>query len=301
MPDPACLFRMSRNQTSPDQRRLQELRRRSAPDGSGKTGGGSSHRAARSLPENFSSCASWVPKKGNKTAEYEDAFCLPTRAGAARKCVRFAVADGATEASYSRIWATQLVRAFVRGRIPLPLELAPLRTIQKHWARMVHRQPLPWYAEEKARSGAFSSLIGIEFTSESPPGGRWQATAVGDSCLVHIRDNQLIAAFPLNDSSLFGSRVTLISSDPGNNHDVPAEIRETAGTWNPGDTFFLMTDAVAAWFFKQVEQGIRPWIDLNRFGHPAMAGAFPEWVDELRGAGQMKNDDVTVVRIQATE
>lgn len=242
----------------------------------------------------------FVPKKGNKQAEYEDAFCSTKSSLAALHGIRFAVADGATEASFSRIWASQLVRAFVRNRIQFPFDLAQLRPLQNLWTRIVHRRPLPWYAEEKVQSGAFSALIGLEFLGETNRAGTWRALAIGDSCLVQIRKDQVITGFPLNNSASFSSRVILLSSNAANNHEVPSVIREADGTWKRGDTFFLMTDAVAAWFFKQVESGGRPWIELRSFGREGMVTSFPEWVDELRGS-EMKNDDVTVLRIQVTE
>lgn len=239
-----------------------------------------------------------VPKKGNKESEYEDAFCLTKSSMATLHGIRFAVADGATEASFSRIWASQLVRAFVRGRIRFPFDLAQLRKIQNHWAKMVHRRPLPWYAEEKVQSGAFSSLIGLEFCEARDIGGSWRAIAIGDSCLIQMRKEQVVTGFPLSDSASFSNRVTLLSSNPTNNQDVPSVVRETGGTWNPGDTFFLMTDAVAAWFFKQVECKGHPWIDLRSIGGEGMVTSFSEWIDELRASCEMKNDDVTVLRIQ---
>ena len=51
----------------------------------------------------------WLPKDGNGPEEYEDAFrSLPEQG-------RFAVADGATETSFSGIWAAALVAAFAQA------------------------------------------------------------------------------------------------------------------------------------------------------------------------------------------
>ena len=103
----------------------------------------------------------WLPKAGNRSEEYEDAF-WPTRSevvtGGELYC---AVADGATETSFSGQWARQLVRAFGNGDLAERDWTAQLAKEQSRWLHTVQRKPLPWYAEEKARSGAFAALLGL--------------------------------------------------------------------------------------------------------------------------------------------
>ena len=143
-----------------------------------------------------------VPKNGNTEAENDDSF------SSAKDKSRFAVADGATEASFSREWAKQLVRAFTTKRLSIPIALDELKPLQSRWDKFVHRHPLPWYAEEKASSGAFAAFVGLEFLEEK----KWRATAAGDSCLVQVRGNEIIKAFPLADSASFGNRPNLLSA-----------------------------------------------------------------------------------------
>ncbi len=57
-----------------------------------------------------------------------------------------------------------------------------------------------------------------------------------------------------------------------------------------------MTDALACWFFKEREQGNKPWMllrDLDTQGNVS----FEKFISVLRSAGRMKNDDVTLLRI----
>ena len=64
----------------------------------------------------------------------------------------------------------------------------------------------------------------------------------------------------------------------------------------PGDRLYLMTDAMADWFLGEVHQERRPWAELDdcwRQGGVALR----RWVQSLRTGGQMRNDDVTVLRI----
>jgi hypothetical protein len=233
-----------------------------------------------------------LAKGGNSERENEDAW------KAAKDKSRFAVADGATETSFSGAWARQLVRAFAKGDLSIPLAIEELKPLQSEWwQNNVHRRPLPWYAEEKANDGAFAAFIGLEFLKEdSEPGTKnaWRATAVGDSCLIQIRENEILKAFPLADSASFDNHPSLLSSAPVFNEDGKKLIMKESGSWRCDDVFLLMTDALACWFFKEGEQGKSPW-DTLRDLHSD--DSFKELIANLRGAGRMKNDDVTLVRL----
>jgi len=57
-----------------------------------------------------------------------------------------------------------------------------------------------------------------------------------------------------------------------------------------------MTDALSCWFFREREQGNEPWNllrDLDTAGHVS----FEKLVADLRSEGRMKNDDVTLLRV----
>ncbi len=73
-------------------------------------------------------------------------------------------------------------------------------------------------------------------------------------------------------------------------------ILNRSGSWGCDDVFFLMTDALACWFFKERERGNQPWTllrDLDTCGPIS----FEKFVTDVRAEGRMKNDDVTLVRI----
>ena len=99
--------------------------------------------------------AFWLPKKGNTAEEYEDAFAHSNRL--------MAVADGATESSFADRWARGLVKRFVEqppsGNTPSSLLLENwLSPLQQEWHKSIPWDTLPWYAEEKSRSGAFAAF-----------------------------------------------------------------------------------------------------------------------------------------------
>src|SRR5712664_4061192 len=102
--------------------------------------------------------AFWLPKAGNTLEEYEDAYWPERPVDQKTDAFSFAVADGATETSFSDVWAKMLVRAYCQRQLSDKKLSKSLPRLQSTWLKLVSGKPLPWYAEEKLRSGAFSSL-----------------------------------------------------------------------------------------------------------------------------------------------
>jgi hypothetical protein len=234
-----------------------------------------------------------VPKRGNSAEEYEDAFAGAPQAG------RFAVADGASESSFASLWARLLVEGFAHPSPGPRLRKDWLEPLRQRWCAEVGRLELPWYAEAKRALGASATFLGlIVKPSEKAGGGIWLASAVGDSCLLHIRKGQLLQAFPVSRSQDFGDRPALLNSLPlagGPQQQGPEQRR---GRWGPGDRFLLLTDALAQWLLRRHEAGRRPWQAVGRLLEaPSPDRAFVSWVERLRDGGGLRNDDVTLVAI----
>lgn len=242
----------------------------------------------------------WAPKGGSADSEYEDAFC-PSRARyETRSYFRFAVADGATETSYSGIWARQLVRYFCKDSSNAHFDGDSFRYLQQRWSEIVRRRPLPWYAEQKISLGAFAAILGLILCDEAcadESGHSWQAVAIGDSCLVLVRGEEVVARFPLTDTAAFSHRPHLLSSNPVYNSRIVDHRRTIEGTWQPGDTFYLMTDALAFWFMRELEEGQTPWRTLRDFETQDNMERFRQWVRRLRADRAIRNDDVTLLRV----
>ncbi|MCS6859072.1 MAG: protein phosphatase 2C domain-containing protein [Abditibacteriales bacterium] len=229
----------------------------------------------------------WVQKDGNDSHENDDAFDSNPRT------LRFAVADGATESSFAQRWARLLVEGFVEDPLRANSYQAIrdwLSPLQDRWYRSIQWEDLSWYAEMKARLGAFSSLVGLEVKY----GGQWYAIAVGDSCLFHIRGDKCIRAFPLKQSGQFNSSPVLLSSNQSNNANIVAHVQQVHGDCSEGDYFLLMTDALAQWFLKELEVKRKPWDDLCACDTDAKFHAF---VEHLRDTKQIRNDDTTLLRV----
>jgi hypothetical protein len=248
------------------------------------------------------------PKAGNTREEYEDAY-WPLRSGLIRltgqRRVRVAVADGASEGSFSSRWAQMLVREFCRlpGR-RLDTCLGAARNEWNQWAqahrrdREEHGRPLQWFEEPKFEQGSFATLLGVEFRlrrlSSSTHG--WTAYAVGDACLFHVRRDVLVAAFPLDHCDAFTSKPALVPSKQESKRRGSSVAQRRSGLLMRGDRMYLVTDALAQWVLCSLAAGQAPWILLERLGQ-TKDEAFSDFVSQLRSRAEVRNDDVTLIRL----
>jgi hypothetical protein len=246
-----------------------------------------------------------LPKNGYTLDECEDAFDYSVDSQ------RYAIADGATESSFSDRWAQSLVKTYI---VDPPFGMPPgedamliwLLPLQVEWHSGINWAALPWYCQEKAERGAYAAFVGLEFGAHGSIWekivGRtlqgeemvWQAFAVGDSCLFQVRDGSLIASFPIQKSDDFTSRPILLASDETNNLSALKDIQSASGGVKPGDRFFLATDALAKWFLSRLEAGEKPWETLLEQQTEAQFAAL---VEQLRKTQNLRNDDTTLVII----
>ncbi|MDQ3757928.1 MAG: hypothetical protein M3394_08775 [Actinomycetota bacterium] len=218
--------------------------------------------------------------------------------------MRFALADGASESMLSGLWADLLVRTWCKARRrPLAqiLEAAGAAWEVELAAYLEERErserPVQWFEEPGLDRGAHATLLGLSFTTGGDQGhGTWHAVSVGDTCLFQVRDDELLSAFPIKSSSEFDSAPKLVPSRPADVGRVLAHVDEERGDWRQGDIFYLVTDAVGAWFLRSHEEGTPPWRVLDRFARPE---TFPVWVDARRRERTLRNDDATVMRVEA--
>ena len=270
-----------------------------------------------------------VQKAGNAPEEMEDASFPSREAEGVASGARFAVADGATETSFSGLWASTLVR--LHGRVGLAAEtlLDGLPRWGRYWRRRVGDRDLPWYAEEKLRSGSFAAFAGLTLgaPADGAPGAgggrlRWEAVAAGDSCVFQVREDALMAAFPLElgggvrqppRAALHragGERRAGVAHPPG-------------GRGVPGRRYLLSDDRRAGGLVPRRRAGRAPLADPGRpvgrlpgreppagaaearagegdgagDGAGDAAGPFRAWVDAARRERRMRNDDVALLRV----
>ena len=266
--------------------------------------------------------AYWAAKEGSSAAEYEDAWrVLPGTADEVPgNWVAVAVADGATESLLARQWAAMMADEFAVAHTAVRDAGSFAETalaLSAQWPALVESyivqreqagRPLRWYERPGLEKGAFATLLTLQMnTGDAPaddpeppaqPGipriiGDWRSAAIGDTCLFHIRDGRLQAAFPLDQSGSFNTSPALLGSCDADPEVIADHVRFAEGTVAEGDEFFVCTDAMAAWFLACAEGGGRPWEtlrDLTEIG-------FAEWVSEARRTGGLHNDDVTLVHM----
>lgn len=236
------------------------------------------------------------PKLGNSREEYEDAWAQRhTRTPVG---VRVAVADGATESSFAKLWAVLLAESYVRSRLAGSEFLARLQPARRLWRQRLAGRPLPWFASEKAEQGAFAAFLGVTINAHE---NRWTALAVGDCCLMQIdavgKGMRVVETFPLQQSSQFTMSPYLIGSR-SEDETLKDRVHIGTGSLRDGDMLLLATDAMAAWLLKRHEEGRPLWTWLYRkLGTPE---SFAAMVAYGRKNG-LRNDDFTLVRVMHRE
>jgi hypothetical protein len=226
----------------------------------------------------LSAVVATVPKLGREPAENEDSVAVDLAAH------RFAIADGASTSARPEVWSQLLVEAFVDERSD-PFEAPTLMRLRRQWTVLVSDPALPWYAQAKLQRGADAAFVGL---SVDPDTRTYEATAIGDSCLFHIRGAHIVRVGPVAVAADFDRFPQLLSSRV----DAPRpEASTVAGAYLPGDTFALATDAMAKFLLTVYERhGRLPILhelvrDRPRYGR---------YVSRYRWRGQLANDDTTL-------
>lgn len=238
-----------------------------------------------------------VPKHGNAEQEYEDAFFPPEAQARELSGFRCAVADGASESAFADLWAQLLVRSFGRRR----MRLARLR---KLWQRAIAGRPMPWYIENKIVHGAHAAFVGLSIRDGRAKGAgngihpaarSWRAVAVGDSCVFQVRNEVLVTVGPLDTAEAFNNNPFLLASkQPQRIRRCEDYVSLLSGTWQPGDAFYLATDALSQWLLAEHEAKRPAWPLLRALG----SETFERLVGKLRESDALHNDDTTLLRVE---
>jgi len=240
-----------------------------------------------------------APKVGLSDRECEDALGWNTRKQ------RFCLADGATEGFNSRRWARLLVKHWLRSTRPIttPEVFADwTHSVSSRFEKYWRSRRLSWFAEEKARGGAFAAFVGLSF-HESSEALYWQAIALGDSCMLLRRDDEIVESLPLGDPASFNSRPILVPSKVDTLETATNSIVCRSGRVEPGDSYLLLSDSIAAWY-------LRLW---REDGSRTQALAFEEFVarssyEDLqlllnggRECGLLRNDDIAAIIVRVRQ
>jgi hypothetical protein len=198
-----------------------------------------------------------APKAGHEEGQNEDAWRTTFAQGGDRFTLLVAVADGATEAVYSRPWARALVESAAAdwpalGDGELNARLDEARAAFKPFAEGAE---MPWYVQTKWLTlGSQATLLVATVEGERGAGEvEVRAVAVGDSCLLLFRQGEPQAlSFPVESSEGFGVNPALVRS---RFRDALAFRRLPPTPLRPGDLLVACTDAVGKWALKCAESG----------------------------------------------
>lgn len=216
------------------------------------------------------------------------------------------VADGATEGLLAGEWANITLKSLSKtaGEIRTPDDVLPqLNEAVQTWGRFKRlrtangTKPLTalpaWLEDEAVARGAYATACVAWFSDD----GEWVGAAIGDSCVFHMRQDELVVAWPLSTSSEFNNSPYLVSSEVACNVDLAKHIKTCRSHWEREDYFYFATDALACWILKQHENEVSPWAKLASFDAIAAPDEFSTFVEMLRDAGEIRNDDTTLVRV----
>jgi serine/threonine protein phosphatase PrpC len=250
-----------------------------------------------------------VPKNGNTQEEYEDSYSVyyPSNTDECQsdKNLLAAIADGASESSFSNKWADILVKSYTEGEYTTLKELErKMEVLSSEWFSSVSSLELPWYAEEKIKKGAYSTFLGLSiiFSETDSDKGKWTSFSVGDSCLFKIADGHLKVKYPLTKSDEFNNSPFLVSSNTKLNVTAWQKAARKRGTWKKGDMFVLATDGIASCLLQECEKNndlFQKIIALTRIeSSEKRQNEFESFISQVREDKLMKNDDVTCVVVQ---
>jgi len=235
-----------------------------------------------------------VPKASYSPGDCDDEFAVCSEAA------KFAVADGATQASYSKEWARILVTSFLElntstlTRDHFESWLEGCRRKWTEWERPLASRTLPWFTKEKLLEGSASTFLGISFDFGTDACNQvlWKAVAFGDSCLFIVRGEWLIRHFPIEASDDFTATPSLLHTLA---YPIGDDLHIFSGGVCAGDRIFMATDALAKWLLYVYETTETPWDQLYAISSHSELQSF---VDENRANGSMRDDDVTLITIE---
>jgi hypothetical protein len=101
----------------------------------------------------------------------------------------------------------------------------------------------------------------------------------------------------MSSAAAFSYQPPLLASRGTDAEKIRRHIKMKTNDWERGDSFYLATDALSAWFLQVNESGGQPWAPLRDMDTTDFDLDFAAWVENQRDLGQIHNDDTTLIRI----
>jgi serine/threonine protein phosphatase PrpC len=247
-----------------------------------------------------------VPKGGNLASENEDAMHPELGFGEGKfnsgQPLKFVLADGATQTSFSGLWAQNIVEIFPKYSITKPNFFLAISEAQDAWQKSIKSMELPWHAEEKVKKGAFATIIWVEINNDPLINGgtiTWKALSVGDSCLFLLRNHFTFLTFPIQDHNEFRNNPVIIPSRKEHLQSLDGNIKKAYGTLRQNDQIVLASDALAEWILKNCSNNpgvIKSFLESIK--SPNAMNNFSTRISLMRKNREIKNDDTSIILIE---
>jgi hypothetical protein len=245
---------------------------------------------------NFKTFSFCTHKNGGNESENEDRYAISSHDSS---CLRIAVADGTTEGLYSDVWAGLLVDSYCDKGAEL-FEDSILWTIHKEFIDQTYNKiaQMPenrhWAMYEKLERGTNATLAAIEFSNRNTV----KMSAVGDSCIFWV-DTDKVEMFPELSVDDFGISPDLICHVPETWPNLSQKIRKKEISLDRDRKLVVCTDALAHWLVKETSEN-NNFLAWEKICSLSDIEAFNQLIEELRETKEIRNDDVTLVIIDAT-
>ena len=221
---------------------------------------------------------------------------------------RFAVADGVSNSFFSEIFAELITQEFCYGeRIDLLFNkdtvMDWLIPIQKNWIKKVTEslsliKESKWIFNNRFFRGdpAETTLTGIQlFTKNNKI--KLRAAILGDSCLFHIREKEIISVHLIKCSNEFTEFPDHFSSYPTGVRFKPTYFQFNV---QQGDYIILGTDKISEWILMHHETSSAKWTRCLRWLDKFCKGTFKletitNHARNARTGLKMGNDDVGLI------
>lgn len=210
---------------------------------------------------------------------------------------RFAISDGVTKSFFPKYWAEILVNKYVDeiGRRDFK---EFIKECQQEWIEKVKNQvsgeKIKWYTRSALarNTPALATFAGLTFSKDKNT-WYWEAEAKGDSYIFFIGEKliSLISTPSIPESLLFDNYPDYLTSIGVEHKGEWYKKRSKLGN----GVFYLMTDALAEWFLKDLKYSVEQLSLLNN------QEDFRRFIEKERKTGNLNNDDSAILMIRIEE
>jgi len=218
----------------------------------------------------------------------EDTYCLRLK----EEKPRAAVFDGASESFAARKWSRYLADEWGK---PPTRDWSWVERAQMRYAKNISTLKLSWAQEAAVQRGSYSTIAYIEFEED------WLFfSAVGDSNIFLISNNEVRYSYPYIRESQFTSAPNALSSNPldlrKNRENLLSGLDRIRYKSFETSHVLLATDAISAWILTE-DTEVRS-ARLKSLLQCSHLDEFKSLVERERATHAMKIDDSTVVILE---